>query len=67
MKEGALSAAWTTQNTGVTRIALAGDRIGALLADGTYLVKEGALTAGWVTESAGVREIALSNGQQNIR
>jgi hypothetical protein len=53
---------WTTQNSaGVVQVVLAGERIGVLMSNGSFLVKEGALNAGWTTQnSSQVTQTTLS-------
>ena len=49
VKEGGLSAGWTTEHTQVKQVALSGNRIAVLRANGEALVKEGGLSEGWIT------------------
>jgi len=60
VKEGVLSAGWTTEHTGVTQVAVFANRIAVVRANGDALVKEGNLSAGWITEHTGVKQVALA-------
>jgi hypothetical protein len=66
VKEGGLSAAWTTENTGVKQVVVDGTRIGVLLDDGTALVKDGGLSALWTTEQTNVVQLALAGNRIGI-
>ena len=45
---------WVTLQGSVRQVYLAGDRIGALMTDGTLLAKDG-MNGGWVTLTGNVR------------
>ncbi|NRD51475.1 hypothetical protein, partial [Corallococcus exiguus] len=63
MKEGGLNADWTLQRSAATAIALAGNRIGALSADGNVYVKEGGLNADWTLQRSAATAIALAGNR----
>ena len=69
-KEGGLGAAWVTEYSGVSQIAVASDGtngplIAVLTNGGTVLAKEGGLGAAWVTEYSGVSQIAVASDGTN--
>ena len=66
VKEGSLSAAWTTERTDVQQVVVSGSRIGVLTTAGVALVKDGALNAGWNTEYTGVKQLALSGNRIGV-
>jgi hypothetical protein len=66
VKEGGLSASWTTLLAYAKQIVVDGNRIGVLAHDGVAYVKEGATTAAFVTEYRDVRQIALSGDRIGV-
>jgi hypothetical protein len=66
VKEGGLSAAWTTLLANAKQIVVDGNRIGVLTHDGVAWVKEGATTAAFVNEYANVRQLALSGDRIGV-
>jgi hypothetical protein len=70
VKEGGLSAPWTTEYGGVSQIAVAsaptnGPLIAVLTSAGTVLAKEGGLSAPWTTEYGEVSQIAVASDPTN--
>ena len=59
VKQGALNAAWVTEYSGVTQLAVTDNRVAVLTTAGDALVKEGGLSAAWVTEYSGVSEVGI--------
>lgn len=66
VKEGGLSAAWTTLLANAKQIVVDGDRIGVLTNDGVAYVKDGATTATFVNEYSNVKQLALSANRIGI-
>jgi hypothetical protein len=66
VKEGGLSATWTTEYSNVRQVVVDGDRIGVLTTDGVALVKEGGLSATWTTEYSGVQQLALAGDRMGV-
>ena len=66
VKEGGLSAAWVTENSGIRQVVVSGDRIGVLTTTGAALVKDGGLSAAWDTEYSGVRQLVLSGDRIGV-
>lgn len=53
VKDGALNAPWTTEDTGITRAAFSNQLIGEVTTGDTFNVKQGGLSAQWTPEYAG--------------
>jgi hypothetical protein len=66
VKEGGLSAGWTTLLPNAKQIVVSGTRVGVLTYDGTAYVKDGATTATFVKENTGVVQLALSPNRIGI-
>jgi hypothetical protein len=70
VKVGGLSAAWTSEDSGVSQVAVATDTtngplIGIVTSGGEAYVKEGGLSAPWVHEYNGVKQIAIASDPVN--
>src|ERR1019366_5115641 len=66
VKQGALNAAWVTEYSGVTQLAVTDNRVGVLTTAGDALVKQGALNAAWVTEYSGVTQLAVTDNRVGV-
>jgi hypothetical protein len=66
VKEGALTAAWTTENSGVDQVVVSGNRIGVVTTGGSAYVKEGGLSAPWTHELDGVSQLVLSGNRIGV-
>lgn len=60
VKDGGLSAGWTTQLGGVTQFSLGGDKMG-LIADSKAFAKKGDLYAGWQQIMPNSKQVVVAN------
>jgi hypothetical protein len=70
VKVGGLATAWTSEDSGVSQVAVAtdpthGPLIGVLTSSGDAYVKEGGLSTPWVHEYNGVKQIAIASDPVN--
>ncbi|HEY2670596.1 MAG TPA: hypothetical protein VGJ07_09505 [Rugosimonospora sp.] len=66
VKEGALTAPWVTENSGVDQVVVSGSRIGVVTTGGSAYVKDGGLSAAWVHELDGVFQLVLSGNRIGV-
>ncbi|MEU4561955.1 S1 family peptidase [Actinoplanes sp. NPDC023936] len=66
LKEGGLSAGWTTLMANAKDIVVVSDRIGVLTHNGEAWVKDGAVSAGFVRVFTGVRKLVLSPNRVGV-